>query len=101
MKHAAMWLLCAWVLWTSGSGVGGRFTDKPEIIWPAAAFETKAECESGRAQQIAGVLASTLPGVKAFRTGDMITVTTEPPERSVFNYTYVCLPDTVDPRARR
>jgi hypothetical protein len=67
--------------------------------WPTEAFPTKTECDVGRNHAIARLLATDVSGVKAVRVGDMVSVMVgDPPDRTLTNYSFVCLPDTVDPR---
>ena len=72
MRHGAMWLLCAFVMWQKiGAGVGAEWV-------PMATYETLGECRQ-----------------RATR----LQVALEPAaqERGVRN-SVVCMPSTIDPR---
>jgi hypothetical protein len=87
---------CAWVLWASASILTAP--EKPRETWPDGAFPTRAECDAGRDRKFAGVLTSNTPGITVTRLGELITIMTNEPPRTLTTYSYTCLPDTVDPR---
>jgi len=94
---------CAWVLWIHNvTPVVGSL---PSEKWHASdAFTSKTECQSRAESNIQTMLTS---GVKTFRyerVGNTMTMLTyvandpNPYPLVADSSTYVCLPDTVDPR---
>jgi len=90
---------CAWVVWQQSTAASARGLDAE----PVAAHPTKQECE----QAISATLAS-------FASTQTSTINKEPSRGEVYvthtsangeswthGFRYVCLPDTVDPRAQR
>jgi len=93
---------CSWVVWASASVIGRGLMDKPTQTWPTKAFPTKTECDAGRNQAIARLLATDVSGVKAVRVGDMVSVLVgDPPDRTLTTYWFACLLNTIDPRREK
>ena len=90
---------CAWVVWQQSTAASARGLDAE----PVAAHPTKHECE----QAISAILGSFAPTQttavdKEPSRGEVyVTHTSANGESWTHGFRYVCLPDTVDPRAQK
>jgi hypothetical protein len=82
---------CAWVLWEDTMWPPNKSSTDP-----VRAYNTKQECDDGLSAALATFTPSPGRNVQKDMTRQAVYVTVE---KSTTAYRYVCLPDTVDPRA--
>src|SRR2546428_8333550 len=91
---------CAWVFWQEATGP----PTYESSTWTVSAWETKQTCEQALAKKVRSDSALT-PGVKGEVIVDDMAGkprvrwrTKTKDEAFITSYTYICLPDTIDPR---
>ena len=88
---------CAWVLWATING--GPYNN---VVAPVSSSDTKEACERALGDQIAKQVATAKKsGIKVTASETLVVVQTRNKNGSLapLGTQYVCLPDTVDPRA--
>ena len=97
---SSAWAECAWVLWVRK--VTPIVGSMPSEAWNISeATKSKSECQAQAESNIQTILTSGVKMLRYERLGNTLTVMTYWTHDSTLmdSSSYVCLPDTVDPRA--
>jgi hypothetical protein len=102
MTRLATILLCAWVLWMEVYSLKeGAREWSPLSAYPADSYQAcldgaKAHVET----QVEGYTAENR-SVMRYSRGGRETVTADLKPKGIYHWTFRCVPDTLDPRAKR
>jgi hypothetical protein len=94
---------CAWMLWERSWSSIGKIGNQWEV---AGAYETQQACEAVRPEKIRQSIAeyqelAKAVGGKVTRRDDVVFFVYQKPEPTQMSTTYMCLPDTIDPRSSK